>query len=341
MRLFASLFCVALLLSSQLPKVYAHHSSARFDKSQSVTVEGIVTRVKWANPHVYIYIDQTTDSGQTINWEIEGAPPAGLRRMGWSRDKLQVGDQLIVSGNPSRNTNIKSIFPRNVEQDGETLFNEREAFRLISEVDATQQVKSDGIDGTWVTVLSMSLIPHFMETPRREALTDVGAKAVSQFDEPTMNPGINCVLNAAPMSMIKPDIKKIEIAENSIEIRGDFEGAVRTILLDESSHDGASISQQGHSIGRWEEDTLVIDTTHFSPDAMGNGWGLFSGPQKHLVERLTLSANGESINYHFELSDPEYLSSPISGEFEMMYRPNIEFSVEDCDLDSARMFLEN
>ena len=341
MRIIVSLFCIALFLNSQLPKVYAHHSSARFDKSQNVTVEGVVTRVKWANPHVYIYMDQVTDSGQTINWEIEGAPPAGLRRMGWSRDKLQVGDQLIVSGNPSRNINIKSIFPRNIEQGGETLFNEREAFRLISEVDTTQQIKSDGLDGTWVTVLSMALIPHFMETPTREALTDVGAVAVSEFDERTMNPGINCILNAAPMSMIKPDIKQIEIAKNSIVIRGDFDGAVRTIHLDESSHAGASISQQGHSIGLWEGDTLVIDTTHFSPDAMGNGWGLLSGTQKHLVERLTLSTNRESINYHFELSDPEYLSSPISGEFELMYRPNIEFAVEECDLNSARVFLEN
>ncbi|NQV69273.1 MAG: hypothetical protein HQ498_04525 [Pseudohongiella sp.] len=341
MRLTVSLFCVALVLNSPLPMVYAHHSSARFDKTQEVTVEGAVTQVKWANPHVYIYIDQVTGSGQTINWEIEGAPPAGLRRMGWSRDKLQVGDQLIVSGNPSRNTSIKSIFPRNIEQGGETLFNERDAFRLISEVDSSQQVRSDTLHGTWLTVLPLSLIPHFMETPKREALTDVGAEAVGRFDERTMNPAINCIRNAAPMSMIKPDVKQIEIAGNLIVIRSDFEGAERTIHLNVLTHDGASISNQGHSIGKWEGETLVIDTTHFSANTMGNGWGLLSGTQKHLVERLTLNTNGTSIAYEFELSDPEFLSAPITGDVELVYRPNMVFAIEECDLDSARRFLEN
>jgi hypothetical protein len=60
----------------------AHHSAARFILAQSVTVEGVVRRYEWANPHVYIYVSETTAAGEVVEWEIEGQPPAMMRRVG-------------------------------------------------------------------------------------------------------------------------------------------------------------------------------------------------------------------------------------------------------------------
>ena len=58
----------------------------------------------------------------------------------------------------------------------------------------------------------------------------------------------------------------------------------------------------------------MIDTTHFADDAMGNGYGVPSGARKHLVERLTPTADGASLTYHFEETDSEYLGAPVAGD---------------------------
>ena len=87
----------------------AHHSAARFILAQSVTVEGVVTRYEWANPHVYIFVTETSAAGETVEWEIEGQPPAMMRRVGWSRDTLAVGDAVRLTGAPSRNPSSKSL----------------------------------------------------------------------------------------------------------------------------------------------------------------------------------------------------------------------------------------
>ena len=54
----------------------------------------------------------------------------------------------------------------------------------------------------------------------------------------------------------------------------EFEGIERIVHMGAESHDGAAISLQGHSIGRWEGDTLVVDTTHFAEHRVGNAMGV-------------------------------------------------------------------
>ena len=73
---------------------------------------------------------------------------------------------------------------------------------------------------------------------------------------------------------------------------------------------------------------------------MGNGSGVPSGSQKHLIERLTINADGKSLSYHFELSDPEYLASPFTGDTDWTFSPDVEFITDECNLESARRFVE-
>jgi hypothetical protein len=154
-----------------------------------------------------------------------------------------------------------------------------------------------------------------------------------------MHPGAACVAFSAPVMMVAPDVKRITSGDGVIRIAGEFDGAERVIHMDLASHDGAEPSVQGHSIGRWEDGTLIIDTTHFADHALGNFSQLPSGPQKHLVERLRLSEDGTRLSYHFELADPEYLAAPVSIELEWAHRPDLAFAPEACDPENARRFI--
>src|SRR5262245_33168583 len=98
----AAALAAAVVLSSASPAI-AHHSNAAFDSAQTISLEGVVTRYEWANPHVYLWIAARSADGKTVEWEIEGQPPAMLRRLGWSQDTLAVGDAIQAVGNPSRN----------------------------------------------------------------------------------------------------------------------------------------------------------------------------------------------------------------------------------------------
>ncbi len=78
---------------------FAHHSfAAEFDASKPITLNGVVTKVEWANPHVYFYIDVKDGNGNVVNWGFESGNPGQLSRGGWTRDSLKVGDHVHVEG---------------------------------------------------------------------------------------------------------------------------------------------------------------------------------------------------------------------------------------------------
>ena len=88
--------CVALLA---VCPVLGHHSfSAEFDGTKPIEIKGVVTKIEWANPHVYFYIDVRDENGTVENWGCETNGPGGLLRQGWKRDSLKVGDQVTVNG---------------------------------------------------------------------------------------------------------------------------------------------------------------------------------------------------------------------------------------------------
>jgi len=99
----------------------AHHSfAAQYDINQPVTIVGQVTKVEWTNPHARFYVDVTDDAGTVHNWNIELGSPNFLSRAGWSRNDLQIGDEVTVNGSLARSgadmANADSIILKSGEQ---------------------------------------------------------------------------------------------------------------------------------------------------------------------------------------------------------------------------------
>ena len=81
------------------PALRAHHSfAAEFDASKLVTLQGTVTKLEWANPHIWVYLDVKDAKGVVQPWQCEGGPPNTLTRNGWTKDSLKVGDQVTIDG---------------------------------------------------------------------------------------------------------------------------------------------------------------------------------------------------------------------------------------------------
>jgi hypothetical protein len=75
----------------------AHHSFAAEYESKEVALTGVITKVEWTNPHIYFYIDVKDASGNLVNWAVEGYPPNTLKRTGFTRDDLKVGDTVSIT----------------------------------------------------------------------------------------------------------------------------------------------------------------------------------------------------------------------------------------------------
>jgi hypothetical protein len=108
-------FIVALSVLLMGTSALAHHSfSSEYDATKPVTLEGVVTKVEWMNPHVYFYVNVKDDVGKVNNWALEMGAPSGLQRQGWTRNTLQVGDTVKVEATLARNgtklANARNVF---------------------------------------------------------------------------------------------------------------------------------------------------------------------------------------------------------------------------------------
>lgn len=313
----------------------SHHSMIRFDTGKTISVQGVVKRLEWKNPHVYIYMQQVSDIGELVDWEIEGPPPALMLRMGWSQDILTPGQSISVTGSPHRDNKVKSIFPSEINSADDTLFN---MITAIFQANSYEEPKSGAksLAGNWITLFDFQQMTKFAYATNLD-LTEAGRLSVKNYDEATMLPARNCIASPIPTSAIFPDTKQIEINDKQVIIRGEYEDTVRVVHLD-ATDENVMPSIQGHSVGKWEDRTLVIDTSQFLEHRAGNGLGLPSSSEKTTREWLILSEDGKRIDYRLEVTDPMYLNSPAIAELTLVYQPNRAFTPEICDLENALKF---
>jgi len=117
----ALLLTIAVLASGM--SIAAHHSfAAQYDREKPITLKGTVTRLEWANPHIYFYIDVADAGGGTANWAIEGGAPSTLYRAGWRKDSAKVGDLVTVNGFLARDGSKLVNMQTALLADGRNLF---------------------------------------------------------------------------------------------------------------------------------------------------------------------------------------------------------------------------
>ena len=81
---------VAATLVVVAGSVSAHHSvSGQYDASRSLTLTGVISKVDWINPHIYLHLDVKEKDGAVTTWTLSTLPTAMMRRAGLTKESLQ------------------------------------------------------------------------------------------------------------------------------------------------------------------------------------------------------------------------------------------------------------
>jgi hypothetical protein len=144
------------------------------------------------------------------------------------------------------------------------------------------------------------------------------------------DPELKCYLPGIPRAMYMPYPFQIVQSTNKINMAYAFTSTARTIHLDQVAGPPDD-TYMGHSVGRWEGDTLVVEVTNFN----GKNWfdraGNFHSDALHLVERFT-PITPDAIRYEVTIEDPKVFTRPwkISMPLYRRLEPNIELLEYRC-----------
>ena len=328
-RLSPALVATLLVATLLVPNpTGAHHSPAQFDQTAQLTVQGKVTRLDWTNPHVYIYVETRGANGETAQWMIETDPTPILTRSGWRRDSVRIGATVTVRAHPDRDTRRNHALLISLSRgDGVVL--------VPRAPTSPGAVRATSMAGVWNSLRGFA--------QRRAGPVMPTAKGLAARKASGIEPVASCIPLASPGLVTLPYLNEIEIRGDRIVIRSEFFNVDRTVYMDGRGHPtGGMRTRQGHSIGRWEGDVLVVDTTLFAdhPSAYTSGpaQGLPSGSRKHVVERYRLSDDRTRLLIDFVVEDPEYLAEPFTMNMEWDYAPQQRLLRFGCDPAQARRF---
>ncbi len=311
----------------------AHHSNAVFDLSNVYALNGTVTRFDWTNPHVYLVIEE--DDG--TEWMIETDAIAVMIRSGWNRDSFVPGDLVAARVNRDRDQSKAHGLLLSIQTpEGEQLVS-LNRFR-DSMITYDRNAFTTTLSGVWQADQSLSRV--FSNGLRAHPLTELGRSGKETFDG-SVDPGAECIAWPTPWVVASTlYLIGIELGADVTAITSEFYNAERIVHMGLREHpQNVERTVQGHAIGWWEGDTLVVDTQHFadhrSPYA---NIGIPSGGMKHTIERYRLEEDGRTISIDLFLEDPEYLAEPFTTSLALHYAPHLEMLGIDCDPEVATRY---
>ena len=102
---------------------WAHHSfAAEFDDKKPIKMRGKVTKVELINQHSWIHIDVKGPDGSVVNWAIEGGSPNALFRLGFNKESLPVGTEIVVEGYQAKDGANRAVGANLTFTNGKRLF---------------------------------------------------------------------------------------------------------------------------------------------------------------------------------------------------------------------------
>jgi len=309
-------FSAACLLG--LLPIYAalghHAANTYFDVTTVIEVRGVITDVKWQNPHIGFTLSTGEADGEPLIWSVESNSVSTLRQLGVTRDQLVVGDLVTVAGWPPRTAGNRMAGNHVLLPDGQELvlrgsgakhFSDgSDDRRTVAEIDARESsdVAELGLFRVWSTIAGDPDQDRFWE--QSYPLTEAAIAGQAAWDPVADNPAIRCEPKGMPSIMDPPYPLELIDQGDVITIRQEEFDTVRTIHMNpEDVQSDPEPSLLGYSVGHWEGETLVIRTSHVS-------WPIFDtrgvpqSIQARYEERFTVSANGKRLNYTIDITDP-------------------------------------
>jgi hypothetical protein len=316
-RIGIPLATAAWLLGLAQP-AHAHHSfAAEFDAATQAELDGEITRVWFNNPHVRYRLTVRGADGAVQEWELQAASVTALQQLGWTAKTLQPGDRVKVSGQLGRN-GAKKLFVRGVERpDGTRLMTGRGDRgapdpNVVTAAPGKQygygQVRNDhpvDITGPWRNSYKFRVTVDDLE-PKPTPFTAAGRRL---FDatEHWQDYALRCLAPGLPRVFGSPYNMEIVDAGTHYVVLHVEHNMPRRIWMDgRQPPPSTPATSLGYSVGRWDGDTLVIETTHLAP-AWLDGSGLpMAGEGTRIVERWDIADDRLSIDRTMTIYDPYY-----------------------------------
>ncbi len=323
----------------------AHHSfAAEFDPDSRGAVTGTITRVQFTNPHVRYRLAVVNEAGQTEEWELQMSSVTTLRGANWFRDTIQVGEQVTAEGQLGRGGAHK-LFIRELEKaDGTRLSTSggRAVYTDPSELDiedgsvfAYGQLNEDhpiDISGPWNNRHKFRLTVDDLE-PKPTPFTDEGRRvfeATTHYDDYALR----CMSLGLPRLFGSPYNMEIVDAGSHYIVLHVQNNLARRIFMDgREPPEDLQPTSNGFSVGHWEGDELVIETTHLLPGWL-DGSGLpMSGDGTRILERWTFDERRLAMDRVMTIFDP-YYTEPLVRRRGSARGYNVEIVEQaSCDPD--------
>ena len=340
----------------------AHHGAGRYDPRQKVEFQGKLTRVDFVNPHTYVYFDVVGADGKVIAMKCETRGATVLRRSGWSPEMFVRGASIKVTGSPHRDDPTACTVDTMTLGDKPTL----ERYQQLSDAKSVNRAKRPspagerqaeprrrlgaGATGPGNAAPGRGrtgLVPISQAAAIREGKLPMPAGPAGWFGPPVKltaagqaaadvlrkrptseNPRLSCQVTSILFDWVFDGaIGRITQSANVIKMEYGV-GLTRTVQMNMTAHP-ANIkpSRAGHSIGRWDGDTLVVDTVGFLPGSLAGN--LPHSNKLHVVERFTLNPATLELTRGIVAEDPDYFADKYVDS-DSVLPADAPFKVEAC-----------